>query len=176
MSKCSKPTMVNITPAKQQQVSIVNMTMFSNDSSGALSEELNYWVWRSLAKQNGSLYQISVVSNPVQPPAAFMVKLHRGTTTRAVCVIVWLRLRYKHSWASKRTPQHVLHVTMQSLCVRVRLCSTVCPCPHTYTVCPHTCVLVSFYEGRSRSPFPLLCLPHDKSRCHATAPFDALAQ
>lgn len=126
MLKCSKPTMANITPAKQQQVSIVIMTMlasssklilelktncnqghfffsslgwivgnvlwedleelwvFSNDSSGAL--KLNCWVWRSLAKQSGSLYQISVVANPVRPPAAFMVKLHRGTATRAVCV------------------------------------------------------------------------------------------
>lgn len=164
MLKCSKPTMVNLPNNSKLALSIwpcwhlaqtairviffsslgwivgnvswedlEELWVFSNDSSGALSEELNFWVW-SLSCQTER-----------QPLPNFRggksssATIHGETTPRhrnqsCVCVIVWLRLRYKHRWASKRTPQHILHVTMQSLCVRVSDCACTVQYVHVHTL------------------------------------------
>lgn len=97
-------------------------------------------------------YQILVMVNTAQPSVTFMAKLNTAAPRPNQCAFVWISLGYKHRWPSNGMMQHVC------FCVLDCYCACTVQFVHVRTLaCPRTCVLVSFYEGRSRSP-PRLCL------------------
>jgi len=109
-------------------------------------------------QHNGGLDQI---------PAAFMVKRYTVTTTPGD--------RGTLPQGAKRRRASKGRTTRDNACA----------CTRGRTVCACTCAFVSFYELMSSGvlphsnrplPPPLPRLPHDQSRCRATASFDTLAQ
>lgn len=78
-----------------------------------------------------------------------MVKHYTAALQPERQVIVWLCLRYKHRWLSKRAAPHVLHVTM-------RACAVCAQYVHTFNAgCPQTCVLLSFFMSLQAGVSPL---------------------
>lgn len=152
--------------------------VFSGDCSGVFFRTTACWVW-CLTCQTQKQMQPNSTSGKL---VAFMLKRYTAAKRPDRHVTVWLRLRYKHRWASKRTAPHVPHVTMQA-CVKEAIGSArYSMSTSTHCTSMHLCESVFLWgheQGCSppqTSPFLLLCLPHDQSPCRATAPFDAPAQ
>ncbi len=131
------------------------LLVFSSDCSGALAEKPYDWVWcliwqtqwqtsNSSSGKSGSAFS-GIHGETLDCSAAT-----RALSDRATSPQVQTQMDIKENSDARSSCDNTC------MCTRVWLCvhGTVCPCPHAYTLCPCTCVFVSFYELMSRGVLP----------------------